>query len=161
MVDLVVPVLCLSVCLSVCLTCRRRIGQRLLTWLCWFCSAMAFSFACRLHLYRWFWNQIFTCNDINERKRETINMDSILLRLHGIPEIETIDGIGCCCGVPTILYWGRKSAVEYNNQMNQSTEHAQDWARQWKYNNDFPITRQANRGNQFAYLVGLILCWWS
>lgn len=32
------------------------------TWLCWFCSAIAFSLAWRLHLYRWFWNQIFTLN---------------------------------------------------------------------------------------------------
>lgn len=32
------------------------------TWLCWFCSAIAFSLACRLHLYLWFWNHILTWN---------------------------------------------------------------------------------------------------
>lgn len=31
-----------------------------LTWFCAFCSAIAFSLAWRLHLYRWFWNQILT-----------------------------------------------------------------------------------------------------
>jgi len=31
-----------------------------LAWFWAFCSAIAFSLACRLHLYRWFWNQIFT-----------------------------------------------------------------------------------------------------
>lgn len=34
----------------------------LITWFWAFCSAIAFSFACLLHLYRWFWNHIFTCN---------------------------------------------------------------------------------------------------
>lgn len=37
------------------------------TWLCWFCSAIAFSFACLLHLYLWFWNQIFTWKKTNKK----------------------------------------------------------------------------------------------
>lgn len=43
-------------------------------------------------------------------------MDSILLRLHGIPEIETIDGIGCCCGVPTILGEEISSRIQQSNE---------------------------------------------
>lgn len=47
-----------------------------LTWLCWFCSAMAFSLACLLHLYLWFWNHIFTCNNKPQSERRKNNIDA-------------------------------------------------------------------------------------
>lgn len=57
----VLKIICFSlICWKMCVF---LIGH---TWLCWFCSAIAFSLACLLHLYLWFWNQIFTWKQTNK-----------------------------------------------------------------------------------------------